>query len=368
MNRSFAFTVGIVLLSALFQGCAKIKPDEIGIRTLNFGQDKGVVPHDYRPGYHRFFWPLDSWHRFPRTVQRIRFHKESNLDSPRQMPPLTLTSADGDRVVVNAEVLYRITEGKAHFVLQDSGKGDQYYEVVKGLSINEARAAFGKLKTEDFYNPGRRETVRQTAIGQLRQRLEQRGIDLVDFLVLSLEFDQAYENLIKQKKIADQIVALEQSKARAAEERGKAALIQQDTIVKLKAIEKDMEAEMTRMKSETDLQIAVITSEANQYATRKKADADLHRDQSDAKGQLLLKTSEAEGTQRLNDALAGEGGQNLAALEAVKNMRLREVVFPSIGFDWFNPIEMAKKLGAEEPVEKSPELDVSYHDNRQSNP
>ena len=45
-------------------------------------------------------------------------------------------------------------------------------------------------------------------------------------------------------------------------------------------------------------------------------------------------------------AVIGEGGRNLVALEAVKKLTVNDVTFPSVGYDWFNPYEMALRLGA----------------------
>ena len=48
----------------------------------------------------------------------------------------------------------------------------------------------------------------------------------------------------------------------------------------------------------------------------------------------------------MNEALVGEGGRNLVALEAMKKVNLTEVTFPSTGYDWFNPYEMSARMGA----------------------
>ncbi|RJP25921.1 MAG: hypothetical protein C4527_16390 [Candidatus Omnitrophota bacterium] len=346
MNRYVKLNLLLIVVGITAQGCVRINPDEIGVKTVNLGEGKGIVAHDYEPGYHRYLWPLDSWHRFPRTVLKMEFLKTSIRTAESGEGPLVVTSADGDRVTMNAEVFYRIAEGMAHRVLQDSGMGANYVNIVKTLSIDAARAIFGQLKTEDFYHSEKREQIRMKANAMLRERLILRGIDLVDFLVISLEFDPAYEELIKQKKIADQMVSLEISKALAAEEQGNVNMIKQETLVKLKTIEKETESEIVNLQSETDLQIAVLLSESRKYTEQQKADADLYRQQKQAEGMRLLKSAEAEGTRRMNEALVGAGGRNLAALEAAKRIQLGEIAFPSIGFEWFNPGEMAIRLGA----------------------
>ena len=347
MKRSPAVQLALILIAVLGSACAKIKPDEIGVRTINFGSSKGVVEKDYDPGFYRNLWPLETWHRFPRTVQQMRFVRDAALPPRLTEDPIAITSSDGDRVRMDVVVYYRIAEGQAHKVVQDSGIGTQHQRLVRDLVIETARAIFGQLGTEDFYNPDEREALREQAREYLNARLLKRGIELVDYLVITLEFDPAYENLIKQKKIADQMVALEQSKTRAAEERGKVDMIRQETDVKLRTIRQETEAQITKRNAETDLRIAEFKTKADQYAIQRRADADLYRKQKEAEGIVLLKNAEAEGTRRLNQALAGPGGANLTALEAAKNLRLQDVVFPSTDFNWFNPTDMALRLGAE---------------------
>ena len=343
-NIVLKVTLSIAAIAAA-AGCARIKPDEIGVRTKNFAGE-GIIPQDYKPGYHRFLWPLDSWHRLPSTVQHIRFAKDSQETWAPQGEPLLITSADGDRVTMEAEVFFRIAEGQANRVLQESGPGERYKEVVRDLAMDEARVHFGALGTEAFYAPESREKTREAAVARLRERLLPRGIELVDLLVVSVEFDANYENLIKQKKLADQRVELEKSKGRAAEEKGKVSKIAAETAVRVQKVDREAEAEMTRRTTELNLQLGTMKAEADKFAGALRADADLYKSQQEAEGTKLLKGAEAEGSQRLNQALVGEGGRNLVALEAVKKLTVADVTFPSVGYDWFNPYEMATRLGA----------------------
>lgn len=343
---------GLILSSAA--GCIKIEPDEIGVRTLNVGGDEGIVKKDYGPGYHRYLWPLDTWHRFPSTVQRIQFHKDTRARTQVAMKndALQVTSADGDRVAVSAEVFFRIRDDAAHRVLQDSGSGDRYLGVVSNLAQDAARFVFGRLGTEDFYSVQRREAARLEAISLLSERLEPRGIELVDLLVESIEFEPNYENLIKQKKIADQRVELEKAKARAAVEQGNVARIRVETTAALNKLEKETDAAITAMELENKAKMAALGAEANRYATERRADADLYASEKKAEGLRLAGQAEAEGTLHLNRAMEGDGSRNLVAMEAVRSINLTEITFPSIGYEWFNPFDMALRIGAGEFVDQ----------------
>ena len=340
--RGFMAAAGLAALA----GCAKIKPDEIGVRTRNFGSEEGIVPEDYAPGYHRFLWPLDTWNRFPSTVQRLRFAKDNQGAWMAENAALQLTSADGDHVGMNAEVFFRLAEGQAHHVLQDSGAGEKYKEVVRGLAQDAVRLLFGQLKTEAFYAETKREAAREEAVKTMRDRLKPRGIELVDFLVESVEFEPNYENLIRQKKLADQRVELEKAKSKAAEQRAKVQRIAADTAIRLQKIENETAIQIGGKTLELNLKMNGLKAEAEKYASGVNADAALYKTEKETEGQRLVKTAEAEGSQRLNEALIGEGGRNLVALEAVKKLNLGEITFSSPGYEWFNPHEMALQLGA----------------------
>jgi hypothetical protein len=343
--------IGIVVLAvvAVFlvrASVIKIAPDEIGVRTVNLSGGTGIVNQDYGPGYHRDLWPFDTWHVFPSTVQRIRFAAGATGLDGRPMGELQLASAGGDRVAMTAEVVYRIADGEAHKVLQDSGDERRFEDVVRTISQDSVRVVFGRLRTEGFYNsPAGREQARHEAATLLRDQLQPRGIELVDLLLQSIEFDPNYEGLIKQKKIADQQVELQKAKAKAAEETGKVAKIKASTVVRVQKVERETEAKVTQLDTETTLQAAALAGEAGRYATQKNADGSLYESQKKAEGEKAIKLAQAEGTQQLNLALAGEGGRNLIALQAAKALNLAEVTFPSLGYDWFNPSDMALRLG-----------------------
>lgn len=341
--------LGLALLASA--GCARIKPDEVGIKTVNIGPGKGIVPRDYDPGYQWNLWPLHSWDRLPRTVQRLDFTKQTTgLPDPRK-GPLLVKSAGGDSVQIDAVVFYRLKDGEAHKTLQRFRTVESYEAHVRERAANAGRAVFGRLQTEEFSDPEPRERVRLQAVELLRANLAEVGIELIDLLVEKIEFDAEYENLIKQKKLADERVNLERSKARAAEERGKVNKIRSETTGKTERIARDKELQMAQLDTETSLREQALRAEAERYATVKRAEADRYKAERQAEATLLRNAVEAEGARSMNEALSGPGGGNLVARQAARNLQLNEVSFPSYGYDWFNPKSMAERLGAEADVE-----------------
>ena len=338
----------VLILALAGSACTRIGPDEIGVRTRNFAGE-GIVQADQRPGYHRFLWPLDSWHRFPSTVQTLRFAPQRDM-LERTAGPLEITSADGDRVAISAEVLFRIADDSAHRVLQDSGSGDRFQEVARGLSLDAARAFFGRLSTEEFYDVERREATRLEIVEQLGPRLANRHLELVAFLVEGVEFGPNYETLIRAKKVADQQVELERSRSRAAEERGRVEMIRTETEVRLRAMQQESELAMMQIGTDANLRIGGLNAEAEQYTTQRRADADRYRGLKEAEGTRITKTAEAESIRQRTEALTGSGGRNLVAMETVKGLNLPQMNIASDGYPWLSPREMVTRFGGDSTV------------------
>ena len=63
-------------------------------RLVAYTPALGAYPFvDYGPGYHRYLWPLDTWHRFPSVVHRVQFHHDGRSGAPGGAPALVLHSA-----------------------------------------------------------------------------------------------------------------------------------------------------------------------------------------------------------------------------------------------------------------------------------
>jgi regulator of protease activity HflC (stomatin/prohibitin superfamily) len=276
-----------------------------------------------------------TWNVFPARIRRLELTKDPRHRSPLGSEALLVQSSDGDRVMLDIDIFFRIKAGAAHLLLQDAGPGDSHVRVISSLARDRLRAVFGTLKTEQFYDATARHQKSREALALMRKALESRFIEVVDVLNQDVEFEPKYEQKIKDKKLADQNVELDKAQMRAAVERAKVANVNIETVRQVKLIEAKAQADASR-----------IEAEGRKYAAEKKGDADLYRDQLQAKGDLAIAQAEARVKQEKTRALAGSGGSNLAALEAVKNLKIESITFPTAGRDWFDVHEMARHLGA----------------------
>ena len=141
--------------------------------------------------------------------------------------------------------------------------------------------------------------------------------------------------MIKRKKLADQAVLEEQSKANAAKQRQHTEVVQ--TTNKKNVAVEQFEGKMKEK---------IIASEAQGEKAHKEADAyydkitigagaQLYENQKRAEAILAEKKAEAKGIEAMKKALEGEGGINMVKLEYAK--KLKNVKFSgrpySIGAD-----------------------------------
>ena len=180
----------------------------------------------------------------------------------------------------------------------------------------------GELQTEEFYNVSKRSTKIDQAKIEANKRLLPFGIK-IDSIVVPRRphFYAQYEAMIKKKKLADQAVLEEKSKAAAAKQKQltlivtetnkkNVAIEQFEGIMKQKVIAENAAAEMATKTADAYYEKQTIASHANFYQMVKLADATLAR-----------KSAEAEGITELKKALEGEGGRNMVKLEYAKRLK-----------------------------------------------
>ena len=364
-------TVAIVFLSfKLF--LVKVEIGEVGVRTLQYsflGTKKGVESRDFAPGWHRSLPLIDTWRIFDNTVQTTEFTTQQERQQSQQVlqmfynrgsiqskignnfPPsgperIELKSKDGYTVKLDVTVKYRIQPGQAYEIYRTFNTDAQYKRIVRDQVQNTLRNVFGTMRTEEFYSPIVRREKTSQAFGMLSTDLESNHVELINILIRDITFDPSYERKILDKKLADQDVELNKSKAVAEEKKGLTNTIIAQTEAKVRVIDEEKNAEQLRMRAETDRQVAEIQAEAKVKVAKLRADADLYAAKAVAKGTLLEKQAEAEGERLKAAALKGSGGANLVALEAVKGVNLRDVTISTMLTDPLNVEKMIEKLGA----------------------
>jgi len=347
----------------------RVELGEVGVRTQQYAflGDKGVVKEDFGPGYHRNLPLLDTWNVFDATVQTTEFttqqeRRESKrllgflssstkryLDTSPETGPeqIELKSKDGYSVKLDITVKYRITPEEAFELYQKFNSEAGYKSIVRDQVQEVIRSVFGEITTEQFYNPEVRREKSELCHEQLAGVLNERNMDLVSILIRDIRFDPSYERKILDKKLADQDVELNKSRALAEEKKGETNRIDAETGAKVQVIQQELRSEQLTIKAETDKTIAQINADARLTAAKLRADADLYKAELEAKGQLLEKQATAEGERLKAEALNAVGGQNLVAYEIVKNLELEDITVSTLQYDFLDVHSILERVGAD---------------------
>ena len=204
----------IVCIAAFWLGIKmtmiSIPVGKVGVRVQEYSVlgKKGVVQKDFGPGWRRDFGPIDTWVLFDSTVQTLEMTRAQHYGDVQGRDDVQVQSADGYAVSVDVTVKYRIMDGKAHNLYQDTGSGIKYKTIVRNEAQRACMAYFGQMKTEDFYQPAQRREKAAQVKNRLKENLADNFVEVVDVLIKNVQFDPEYENKIRRKKLADQKLSL----------------------------------------------------------------------------------------------------------------------------------------------------------------
>lgn len=310
--------IAVVLFSSIRIG--RVSGEQVGIMLNKINGKITIIPQSGTKIYNGItheFYVLD------RTLQTLEMTETEGRGDRKGVDDLKIKTIDGSDVNVDLKVQHKIDPGMADVVITTSGPGDQYKQkwardYVRALCRNY----LGELTTEEFYDSSKRDAKIIVAREQANKLLNPFGIE-IDSIVIPQKphFYAEYEEMIKKKKLADQAVLEEQSKALAAKQ-GQLTMIVEETNKKNVAIEQ-FEGEMKRKIIDAEAEGERIRKQADAYYDQVTigAEAQLYQMKKDAEGILAKKKAEAEGIEALKKALEGEGGRNMVKMEYARKLQ-----------------------------------------------
>lgn len=284
----------LVISPLLFlRGCVitYVAPDQIGLRQVAFGPNKGLQKSLVRPGYRRQLRGYETIRTFPRDIQVIEFtNSAAEGGSHRTVSAINVPTVDGYPVAVDVTVVYRIAD--PFLVVSKFGFGRAYEDnVVIRFTDPYVKQYLGELRAEEFYRDRR---LLQAALlkRELAARFKENGVHLADVLIRQYTYPETFQGLTEQKKIQDQSVLTNRALAKQAEveTRLKQMAAQGENLIKVKTAE--FQAQITALNAQRDL-----------YERTKHAEAD-----------LLVRKAESQGTEMTNRAMEGAGSDKLLRL------------------------------------------------------
>lgn len=282
----------------------------VGVRTVKFSLlpgKKGVQEKYYAPGAMYFFPPFfNDWNTFDTKLQNLEMTLSSKTGDLRAQDDLLFKTIDGNDISLDVIISYRLIPEKAPHVLQYVAKDDQdlRHKIVRAIARSRPRDIFGELKTEEFYTSARRAEKADQAKTVLNGILDPYGVVVEKVLTKDYRFNTAYQKAIEDKKVADQRTQQNISATNAARE---------EYLKKLQEAQGSVNEKIAR-------------ADGDYRRTQIEADAYFEQQQRIAEAILVEGRATAEGIQKLNEALAGSGGETMVKLRIAEALQGKRII------------------------------------------
>ena len=243
--------IGGVIMSVINAGLIVVSPQEVGVifRTVG-GDEDSIVDTPLGPGINWVIPFIDQVTLYPTNRQSVTLAGSEGTGRP----PIQARTNDGQEVIIDVTVIYRIAPEYANQVYRDWRAGYEEGAVVP-FTREEVRNAISELTVDQVY--GQRETLGNDVFEKLSPRLRNEGVELVELAVRNITFSPEFVQAIEQKQIAEQNVARARNEAEAVR----------------RVAEGERDASVTRAEGERDAAIARAEGEAKAILLRAQAEA-----------------------------------------------------------------------------------------------
>lgn len=315
--RTAPMKLAVMLMLCAFAttGCMPYSTDsnEIAVITKKgiIGR-KGVQDEIQERGTTKFLIPFfTDWHPFVVSQQKLEMTMTGGRGGSIDDDELNFKTIDGNDVSLDLIVTYAIIPDRAPYLLQNVARDNEELEesIIRTVARSIPRDLFGELDTEEFYVSAERGKKAEEVRAKLNEILEPYGVRIDSVGPQDYRFNAEYQKAIEDKKIADQQVEKNRASAHAVEEEY------------LKRIEEAKgQVAQTKAKTDGDFQRAKIEADAYYVQQQRIAEA------IEAEGR-----AEAEGILKMNEALAGSGGENMVKMAIAESLKGKRIVVLPMG-------------------------------------
>jgi len=287
----------------------RVSGTEVGIKVNNVTGDITVIAES---GTNIYNGLLNSFHLLDMTVQRLEMVADPNRGERSNRDDLRIKTVDGSDVFLDLTINYQLRRDMVEETVTTSGLGDAYkYKWVRDYSRSVCRAVFGEMTTEEFYDASVRNDKAQEAMIELNLLLKPYGIEVSSVIAEKFSFHAEYEERIRAKKLADQEVEEQISKANAARQNQIFRVVEatKKKEVFLATYSGDMQKLI--VEATANAQRDVLDAEAYVIDTQLGADATFYQRDKNSQGILVKAKAEGEALTALANAYQGIGGMNL---------------------------------------------------------
>ncbi len=311
----------VIFLSALLGCTATTESTEVGVRTQLVGPSRGVEPEYYPPGGTYFFLrALSDFKTFDVGVQNLAMLRE-NGDA------LRFKTVDGNDVWVDATIAWSLDPKQAPYMMQFVGGSTQEVQdkIVRPVARSMVRDVLNRLTSEEYYSSDRRFIAAEEARTQLAAVLGNEGILINQVLLGEHKFNEEYEQLIRDKKVAEQ----------------EAERLVSETESEVESKRRELE----QLSGEIDQSKALTTGDSEKR--KRDADAIRYENEQDAVAIKLEAKAKSDGLRERAAAMSGAGGKSMVKLKVADALKGKKIIFiPAGGGMDLRATDMNAFLGA----------------------
>jgi regulator of protease activity HflC (stomatin/prohibitin superfamily) len=303
-----ALAVLIIFLMVNFR-VQRVSGTEVGIKVNNVTGDITVIE---KSGTNIYNGLLNSFHLLDMTVQRLEMVADPNRGERSNRDDLRIKTVDGSDVFLDLTINYQLRRDMVEETVTTSGLGDAYkYKWVRDYSRSVCRAVFGEMTTEEFYDASVRNQKAQMATEELNKLLKPYGIEVSSVIAEKFSFHPEYEERIRAKKLADQEVEEQISKAKAARQNQIFRVVEATKKKEVFLATYSGEMQKLIVEATANAERDVLDAEAYVIDTQLGADATFYQRDKNSQGILVKAKAEGEALTALANAYQGIGGMNL---------------------------------------------------------
>ena len=309
-------TVLPTVLLVLLTGCVphSTESTQVGVRTAKVALlgPSGVVKDVYAPGGTYFFPPfVNDWNVFDTGVQNLTMKRSVSGEGSSADDALHFKTHDGNDISVDVTLAWHIDPTKAVYVLEFVGPDTRQVSerLVRPVARSVLRDVLNDLRSEQYYDASVRFSKADEARDVCNHYLASDGVVIDQVLLGEHKFNPAYEQVIKDKTVAEQEAARLRSETEAARELRR--------------------RELEEAKGDASQQIEQARGEAAKLAL--SADATYYARQREAEALVAEAKAKTEGLKAQARALSGVGGRNMVKIKVAQALKDKPIVFMPAG-------------------------------------
>lgn len=277
--------LAVMLVLWAMAGITSIEPGEVGLRVKMIGDDKGMQQDTLDTGVH---WNEVFTYDIP--VYDTKY-QQYNLQA------IETQTKDGQPVLVDVSLEIGLIDELVPWIHEHIGY-DYWERVLYPALRSSIRSQVPSELSDNVYTSEGRKLIQQKITDELHGKFEDKGFDITVNLRDINFTNQAFIGTLERKAMAAQTVIIEKRNAEAAEQ----------IAIKVANI------------AEGNKQKAIKESEAEREKRRLEGEGFELQKKAEARGNLAVYKSEAEGIRLKASALKGTGSDALVSMEWAKHL------------------------------------------------